>query len=169
MSKPIVLVHGAWSGSWVWARVAKALRARGAEVHTPSLTGVGERVHLASPEIDLETHVLDVLNVLRYEALSDVVLVGHSYGGMVVTGVADRAPERGAALVYLDAFVPQDGEALADLLSPQTRAEILGTEGWQVPARTPQRQGMTDPDEIAWIAERRDPQPRKTFTQPLSV
>jgi predicted alpha/beta hydrolase len=110
----------------MWARLARLLRAAGHEVLTPSLTGIGERAHLATPETDLSTHILDVLNALRYEALSDVVLVGHSYGGMVVTGVADQP-------------------------------------------RTPQAQGMTDPDEIAWIAERRSSQPRQTFTQPISL
>jgi pimeloyl-ACP methyl ester carboxylesterase len=153
----------------MWARLARLLRAAGHEVFAPSLTGIGERAHLATPDTDLSTHVLDVLNALRYEALSELVLVGHSYGGMVVTAVADQACERVGTLVYLDAFVPQDGEALADLLSPQARAAMLGPPGWQIAPRAPQAQGMTDPGEIAWIAERRGFQPRKTFTQPVSL
>jgi pimeloyl-ACP methyl ester carboxylesterase len=169
VSRAFVLVHGAWGGSWMWARLARLLRAAECEVYTPSLTGIGERVHLATAETDLSTHVDDVLNTLRYEALSDIVLVGHSYGGMVVTGVADQAPERVATLVYLDAFVPQNNQALADLLSVEARAAMLSGSDWRIAPRTPQMQGMTDPDEIAWIAERRGFQPRKTFTQPLSV
>ena len=89
-----VLVHGGWDGGWAWRGVARALRASGDEVFTPTLTGSGERVHLASPEVGLDTHIEDVANVLRYEALREVVLVGLSYGGMVITGVAERAPER---------------------------------------------------------------------------
>ncbi len=138
-------------------------------MYTPSPTRVGERVHLASAAVDLDTHILDVLNALKYEALSNVVLVGHSYAGMVVTGAADRAPERIATLVYLDAFVPKDGEALADLLGAEARGQILGSDGWIVPARAPQQQGMSDPDELAWLAGRRDAQPRRTFTQALSL
>jgi pimeloyl-ACP methyl ester carboxylesterase len=153
----------------MWARVARLLRAAGHEVYTPSLTGVGERVHLATPEVGLSTHVLDVLNALTYERLSDVVLVGHSYGGMVVAGVADQAPERVGALVYLDAFVPRDGEALADLLSAEARAAMLSGDDWRIAPRAPERQGMTDPDEISWMADRRGAQPRKTFTEPVSI
>src|SRR5258706_14439752 len=104
-----VLVHGAWGGSWMWQRLAPVLRKAGHEVLTPSLTGIGERAHLASPSVDLSAHVADVLGAIRYERLSECVLVGHSYGGMVVTGVADRAPEAIKTLVYLDAFVPQSG------------------------------------------------------------
>ncbi len=169
MSRAFVLVHGAWGGSWMWARVARLLREAGCEVYTPSLTGIGERAHLATAETDLSTHLHDVLNTLRYEALSEVVLVGHSYGGMVVTGVADQAADRVATLVYLDAFVPQDGQALADLLGAEARAAMLSGSDWRIAPRTPQMQGMTDPEEIAWIGERRGFQPRKTFTQPLSV
>ena len=102
-----VFVHGAWHGGWCWTRVARYLRARDHDVHAPSLTGLGERCHLASPEVDLETHILDVINLLEAEELTDIVLCGHSYGGMVVTGVVDRAGERIRAVVYLDAFVPE--------------------------------------------------------------
>ena len=101
-----LIVHGAWSGAHAWRWVRPLLRAAGHDVVTPTLTGLGERVHLATPETDLDTHVEDVVEVLYYEDLTDVVLVGHSYGGMVVTGVADRVPERLAHLVYLDADVP---------------------------------------------------------------
>ncbi len=117
-----VLVHGGWTGGWLWRKVATHLRAAGHDVYTPTLTGLGERVHLASPDIDLETHIQDILMVLDYEELRDVILVGYSYSGMVVTAVAERAPERLAHLVYLDAFVPGDGDSLASIIGPELTA-----------------------------------------------
>ena len=111
-----VLVHGAWHGSWCWKRVRRMLQQQGHEVFTPTLTGVGERSHLLNRDLNLETHILDVQNLIVWEELSDVVLCGHSYGGCVVTGVADRVPERVRALVYLDAFVLEAGQSLAQLL-----------------------------------------------------
>jgi pimeloyl-ACP methyl ester carboxylesterase len=133
-----VLVHGAWHGSWCWKRVRRLLQAAGHEVFTPTLTGVGERSHLLAREIDLETHILDVLNVIRWEDLSDVVLCGHSYGGAVVTGVADRMPERIRALVYLDAFVPDDNENVLQHVPKAQLEQMLEAtksigEGWKVP------------------------------------
>lgn len=131
-----VLVHGAWHGAWVWPRTARILRAAGHDVFTPTLTGVGERSHLAGKEINLSLHVLDVCNVLRWENLDDVVLCGHSYGGAVVTGVADALPDRIRALVYLDAFVPRDGESVWDYVEPK-RAYFLDGAG--------RNAGRTDP------------------------
>jgi pimeloyl-ACP methyl ester carboxylesterase len=113
-----VLVHGATAGGWVWQSIPSRLRAAGGDVYTPTLTGLGERRHLFSPDITMETHIEDVFNVLTYEDLHDVILVGHSYGGAVITGVAERAAERLSHLVYLDAFIPQDGEAVKDLYDP---------------------------------------------------
>jgi pimeloyl-ACP methyl ester carboxylesterase len=109
-----VLVHGGAHGGWCWHHVAKRLRAAGHAVFTPTLTGLGERRHLLSADTDLETHITDVLNMMLFEDLSDVILVGHSYGGMVITGVADRARARIQQLVFLDAAIPRDGEALID-------------------------------------------------------
>ena len=152
----------------MWSRLAPLLRQARHDVQAPSLTGIGERSHLASPAVNLSTHITDVLQCLRYERLSEVVLVGHSYGGMVVTGVADRAPEGIQTLVYLDAFVPQNRQALMDLLPPAVRA-AFPDEGWQVPPPTPERQGMRDAAEIAWLDGRRDPQPRGCFTEPLAL
>lgn len=152
----------------MWSRLASLLRAAGHEVLAPSLTGIGERSHLASPAVDLSTHINDVVQCLRYERASGVTLVGHSYAGMVVTGVADRASERIRTLVYLDAFVPQHGQALVDLLPARVREHFPST-GWQVPPLPPQAQGMSDAAELAWFEGRRDPQPLKTFTQPLSL
>ena len=110
-----VLVHGAWGGGYEFAPVAELLRQKGYRVFTPTLTGLGDRVHLLSAETDLSTHIEDVANVFRFEGIERAVLLGHSYGGMVITGVADRIPDQIAAIVYLDAAVPVDGEALADL------------------------------------------------------
>jgi pimeloyl-ACP methyl ester carboxylesterase len=134
-----VLVHGGWCGGWWMSRLARALRHRGAEVFTPTLTGFGERVHLASPETGLTTHIQDVHAVLHYEDLRDVVLVGHSYGGAVVTGVADRARDRISRLIYIDGFVLQDGQSLGDVCPPgmvQALTELAqkAGEGWRVPS-----------------------------------
>ena len=107
-----VLVHGAWAGALIWRPIAQALRKAGHEVYTPTLTGIGERRHLLNRDIDLGTHTRDVLGVIDYEDLADIVLVGHSYGGMVVTGIADAVPDKIASLIYLDAFVPEDGQSL---------------------------------------------------------
>src|ERR1700675_3292707 len=113
-----VLVHGAWHGSWCWKRVRRSLQEKGHEVFTPTLTGVADRSHLLSREVNLETHITDVVNLIQWEELSDVVLCGHSYGGLVISGVADRIPDRIGALVYLDAFVLEDGQSLHDVLPP---------------------------------------------------
>ena len=156
-----VTVHGAWDGAWCWRPVAQRLQAAGQEVFTCTLTGSGERAHLASPSVDLLTHVEDVVNVLRYEDLRGVVLVGHSYGGMVVTGVAERVPERIARLVYLDAFMPEDGQRLADLFPPavvawlEERARTVG-DGWRIPHDPPD-------------ADRRTAFPLAAARQPLAV
>lgn len=133
-----VLVPGAWHGSWCWNRVRQRLQAAGHDVFTPTLTGLAERSHLLTPEVDLETHIQDVLNLIRWEGLSDIVLCGHSYGGAVVTGVADRVPDRIRALVYLDAFVLEDNENVFQHVPPETAARMLELvnsvgEGWKVP------------------------------------
>src|SRR5262249_36561384 len=146
------------------------LAAAGHRLVTPTYTGVGEREHLADPSNDLELHVRDVLAVLKYEDLHDAILVGHSYGGMVATGVADRARDRIAQLIYLDAFVPRDGQALADFLpnGRQTLEDRAKTvDGWRVPPNpTPPD---TSAEDLKWIADRRVPQSLKTFVQPLKM
>jgi pimeloyl-ACP methyl ester carboxylesterase len=114
--KTIVLVHGAWGGGWAFREVDRELTNDGWKVYRPTLTGQGEKVHLASPQVGLSTHIDDVVNEILYEDLHDVVLVGHSYGGMVVTGVADRIPDRIKQVIYLDACLPNDGESLQDVL-----------------------------------------------------
>ncbi len=144
-----VLVHGGWDGGWAWRPVASELQSAGHEVFTPTLTGSGERVHLASPAVGLDTHILDVVNVFRYENLSDVILVGFSYGGMVITGVAEQVPERIRQLIYLDAFVPQDGQSAADLSGAglmtvmEQIAQSYG-DGWRIPHNPPDADRRTD-------------------------
>jgi pimeloyl-ACP methyl ester carboxylesterase len=123
-----VLVHGAWHGSWCWKRVRKALQQQGHEVFTHTLTGVGERSHLLAESIDLQTHIMDVLNLIHWEELTDFVLCGHSYAGMVVSGVADRIPHHIRSLVFLDAFVPENGESLVDF-APISGDRLI--DGWK--------------------------------------
>ncbi len=140
--KTIVFVHGAWGGGWDYQQMEALLEAEGYRVYRPTLTGQGERVHLAGPEVDLETHILDIVNVLEFEDLHDIILVGHSYGGMVISGVAHRVPERIAFLVYADAFLPLDGESLFSLSTEESRnrfLEIAATQGdgWQIPPTWP--------------------------------
>ena len=168
-----VLVHGAWHGSWCWKRVRKALQAQGHEVFTPTLTGVGERSHLLSPQVNLETHIDDVVNLIRWEELSNVVLCGHSYGGAVVSGVADRIPELIAALVYLDAFVLEDGQNVHDDLSPKDRNSQLESvrlngEGWKVPPISAAGFNVNAKD-AAWMDRQCTMQSLATFQQPLRL
>lgn len=168
----IVICHGAWGGGWSWRKVRRALAARGHDVLTPTLTGLGERATLLSRDTGLTTHIEDLLAVLFYEDLRDVYLVGHSYGGMVVTGVADRAPERIARIVYLDAFVPEDGQSVLEFHSPEARQRIrdavrLQGEGWLMPPG-PLAPDVA-PEEASWLAARRMPQPLKTFEEPIRL
>jgi len=169
-----VLVHGAWHGGWCWKRVTPLLRAAGADVYTPTLAGLGERAHRAGPDMDLDTHVQDVVSFLEYEDLHGVVLVGHSYGGMVIRGVADQAPGRLARLVYLDAFLPEDGQALLDFAPPEGRAGMIQLaqargDGWRIPTRTPEQFGVTVEADVRWVAARLVAQPLQTFLQPLRL
>lgn len=167
----IVVAHGAWSAAWAWKRVRRLLAARGHEVFTPTYTGLGERAHLASPANDLRTHIQDVANVLEFEDLRDVVLLGHSYGGMVATGVADQARDRIARLIYLDAFVPTDGQALADLVPPAARERMrqsaAETDGWRVAPNPPPAD--TSAADLEWIKRLRMPQSLACFEQPVRL
>jgi pimeloyl-ACP methyl ester carboxylesterase len=168
-----VLVHGAWHGSWCWKRVRKALQSRGHDVFTPTMTGVGERSHLLSPRVNLDTHIEDVVNLIRWEELSDIVLCGHSYGGCVITGVADRLPDRIAALVYLDAFVPEDGQGLFDILpsswkSSQLEAARHDGEGWKVPP-IPAELFNVNSSDLEWVDRQCTMQPIATFQQAIKL
>ena len=170
----IVLIHGGWHGGWCWKKLVPLLRLRGHDVHAPTLTGLGERAHLLSPAISLSTHVQDIVALLTYEDLQEVMLVGHSYGGMVMTGVAEAVPHRLTQLVYLDAFVPQDGQALADLADPafyaglEARAKAEG-EGWRVPPPPLARWGITEESDLNWMRDRVGPHPLKTFKEPVHL
>ena len=166
--KPItfVLVHGAWYGSWCWNKLTPVLRAAEHQVFTPTLTGLGERGHLLTPEIDLSTHIKDVVAVMEYEDLHDVVLVGHSYGGMVVAGVAEAIGSHVAHLVFLDAFLPENGKAVADY-APMLP---IRDDGWRVPPMGTSRDfGVTDEADIAWGEPRLADQPYRTLTQPVQL
>jgi pimeloyl-ACP methyl ester carboxylesterase len=164
-----LLVHGAWHGGWCWRFVRPLLQ--GHEVFAPSLTGLGERRHLARPEIDLDTHIADVVSILEMEDLRDVVLVGHSYGGMVVTGAADRAPGRIRRLVYLDAFVPENGKCLLDYAVPE-RAARMREEGERRGSVTPpplSLWGITQPAHVEFVKPREVPHPYRTMSQPIRL
>ena len=171
MGSTFLVCHGAWSAGWAWKKMHPLMQAAGHRLVTPTYTGLGERAHLASPSVDLETHIQDVLNVIKYEDLRDIVLIGHSYGGMVATGVADRARDRVTQLIYIDAFVPKDGQALADLVPPAQAQKMKDAakagDGWRVPQNpTPED---TAPEDVAWITERRRPQSLKCFESPLKL
>ena len=170
-STTFLVAHGAWSAGWCWKKMHPLMSAAKHALFTPTYTGLGERAHLAAPSNDLETHIQDVLGVIKYEDLRDIVLVGHSYGGMVATGVADRVPERIAQLVYLDAFVPRDGQSLLDLNPPAARLRmqesVKAGDGWRVPPNpTP---SDTSAEDAKWIAERRLPQSIKCFEMPIKL
>jgi pimeloyl-ACP methyl ester carboxylesterase len=168
-----VLVHGAWHGSWCWKRVCKELRSRSHDVFAPTLTGVGERSHLIAKTVDLETQILDVVNLIRWEDLNDIVLCGHSYGGCVVTGVADRMPERIRALVYLDAFVLGSGERLVDYLSAQGRQRMYdgvrdNGDGWRAPP-IPAAIFNVNAADREWVDRQCTPHPLACFEQRLAL
>ncbi len=165
-----VLVHGAWHGGWCWQRVAPRLRAQAHEVWTPTLTGLAERSHLGSDAVNLTTHIDDVVSLIEFEDLHDVVLVGHSYGGCVVTGVAGRVVERIRHLVYLDAFVPNDGESLVKMVGPLGEAMVSGPD-WRVAVPPPPLGdfGVTQPDDLAWLHSKMTPHPRGTLMEAVRL
>lgn len=158
-----VLVHGAWAGSWDWLRVADRLIAKGHRVYAPTLSGLGERSHLAQCHIDLTTHVSDIINEIAWKDLDQVLLVGHSYGGFVITGVAEQIRERIASIVYVEAFIPTDGQAFVDLapwldLTKELIAPPPSSEG----------DYLSELDR-AWVDRKATPQPTATFTEKLRV
>jgi pimeloyl-ACP methyl ester carboxylesterase len=164
-SRTFVLVHGGWHGGWCWRRVADALRARGHVVFTPTLTGLGERSHLLDAKVGLETHVRDVANVLEWEGLHDVVLVGHSYGGCVVSRVAEHCGKRLSAIVFLDAFVPENGQALVDLAVASVREAIEAADrrGELALAPYPAAYFGVGEGDRAWVDAKCTPHPIRTF------
>jgi pimeloyl-ACP methyl ester carboxylesterase len=171
-----VLVHGGGHGGWCYAKVKRLLEAQGHEVFAPSLTGLAERSHLLGPSIDLDTHITDVVSLLHHWDLHDVVLVGHSYGGMVITGVADRAADRVGKLVFLDAANPRNHMSLLDVAGPiievtRPMGEVRdGVELVLLPApEAPLFYGVTDPDDVAWMADRLTGHPWACFEQKLDL
>lgn len=158
IKRTFLFVHGAWGGGWEYAKVDSILRTKGNIVFRPTLTGLGERVHLANQEINLSTHITDIVNVFKFENLHDVILVGHSYGGMVISGVAEQVPDRIKQLIYLDAFVPNDGESIKtigpweELIVPNTKDGFI-----LYPGSTK----ITPPTDV--------PHPLKTTTEPLKI
>lgn len=167
-----VLVHGAWHGGWCWRRVSDRLRAKGHTVFAPTLTGLGERSHLLSGDINLSTHVKDVVNLMAWEDLHDVVLCGHSYGGMVITGAAELASERIKSLVYLDAFVPTDGRSLFSFTSAEALAQRLaaaGSLGGLAIPPVPAAAFSVNESDREWVDRLCTPQPLGTFNEPVRV
>lgn len=173
-----VLVHGAWHGAWCWDKVVPLLQAAGHHAYTPTLTGLGEQAALLAPEIGLDTHIQDVINFIETKDLQHVILVGHSYSGMVITGVADRVPHRVAHLVYLDAVVPHDGQSIVDIAHVGTMirhdAKRNG-DGWRV---NPPREGrlgrgglfgVTKEPDLSLVRSKITPQPLETFIQPVHI
>jgi pimeloyl-ACP methyl ester carboxylesterase len=153
--KTFLVCHGAWGGGWSWKKMHPLMQAAGHRLVTPTYTGLGERVHLMNSSVDLDTHIEDVVNVIKFEDLSEIVLLGHSYGGMVATGVADRARDCVSQLIYLDAFVPEDGQSLLDLNdADRQRMNELGKGGeWRVPPR-PVSPDTAEAD-LCWLNARR--------------
>jgi pimeloyl-ACP methyl ester carboxylesterase len=169
-----LFVHGGMAGGWCWKKVRAYLEARNHTVLTPTLTGLGERQHLNRPDIDLETHITDIVNIFFYEELESVILVGHSYGGMVITGVADRLPEKIEQLVYVDAIVPNDGESMFSAIDPSITAYLTKKaqsegEGWRVPPGPIEVYGFSSQADREWFGLRSSPHPIKSFEQSIRL
>ena len=170
----VVLVHGANHGGWCWVNVASTLRAMGYRVLTPTFTGLGERQHLRSPEITLTTHIDDIANLIEWEELDNIILVAHSYGGTVVTGVCDRMRERIARVIFIDANTPLDGQPTIPGLTVELAEKITGApliDGYLLPPLDPTRMGI-DPDDTAnidWLNRRLTPHPLQTLTEPIRL
>ncbi|WP_410670852.1 alpha/beta hydrolase [Amycolatopsis sp. cmx-4-68] len=166
-----LLVHGAWHSGRCWDRVVPLLAAAGHRVLAPSLTGYGDRAHLLGPDVGLDTHVDDIAGLIETERLDDVVLVGHSYAGLVISSVANRLPDRIAHLVYLDAMVPEDGETAVDVM-PITKTLIDSADGWRIPPM-PEGPfglfGVTDPADVAWLRSMLSDQPVNCLVQPVHL
>ncbi|MBF6223268.1 alpha/beta fold hydrolase [Nocardia abscessus] len=173
-----LLIHGAFHGGWVWQRVTPLLEGAGHRVLAPSLVGLGDRADLLTADVGLDTHVRDLIDLVTSEDLTGVVLVGHSYGGIVVTALADAVPDRIAELVYIDTFVPRDGEAVADIMPGMVEAFAAAAaatgDGWRVPPQTEPSgdgglYGVTEEPDLGWVASMQTPQSLKTFQQPMTL
>ena len=167
-----VRIHGAWHDSWCWTRVRHRLSAETHRVFTPTLTGIGERSHLLSRDVGLDTHIADVANLILWEDLSEVIMVGHSYGGVVARHVADRIPDRIRSLVYLDAFVPDNGKALLDYLPDNGKRyrelALANGGGWKIPP-PPARSFSVNAADAAWVDRQCTMHPLSTFEMPAQI
>lgn len=167
-----VLIHGAWHGSWCWARVRRLLAAGAHRVFTPTLTGLGERSHLLSRQVGLQTHIADVANLMIWEDLRDIILVGHSYGGVIARHVADRMPDRINSLVYLDAFVPENGKALSDYLPDNGESfleqAVAYGDGWKIPP-IPASIFAVNAADAAWVDGQCTMHPLSSFEAPALI
>jgi pimeloyl-ACP methyl ester carboxylesterase len=169
-----VLVHGSCHGGWCWKKVTPLLTSHSHRVNVPTLTGLGERSHLVREDIDLSTHILDIIQVFEYEDLDDVILVGHSYGGMVIGGAAEKIPNRIKGLVYLDGYIPKDGKTAFDLVPGledvyKTRSLSEQGKGWLVQPYDPTVWGVTNTEDIAWMNRHLSPMPWHTHDQPIRI
>jgi pimeloyl-ACP methyl ester carboxylesterase len=170
-AKTFVLVHGAWHGGWCWRRVADRLEKGGHRVFAPTMTGLGERSHLIDLKPDLTMHITDIVNVIKWENLSDIVLVGHSNGGFIISGVAEKIEPAIASLVFLDAFVPENGESLAEIASPRVREGIQAILQKGELSMAPPKAAFFQVNEKdrAWVDEKCTPQPVGTLTQKIAL
>jgi pimeloyl-ACP methyl ester carboxylesterase len=172
MSMNFVLVHGTWLGGWCWRDVARLLRAAGHDVYTPTLTGLGERAHLFNPTIRLSTFIDDICAVIQCEELRDVILVGHSFGGIVVSGVIDRIPAAIKQVIFVDALIAQNGQAAITVLPPAVQAQRAQTEDpdeLRLGISTPDKFGMLDPQQLAWVMRLARAHPMHSYTEPLAL
>jgi len=168
-----ILIHGAYHGGWCWRKTVAILREHNVEVFCPTLTGLGERNHLLTSDVSLSTHIADIVQFLEFENLHDVELVGHSYAGMVISGVAQIVPERIAHLTYLDALVPLDGQTVFDILpGTEARSTEITLAGRTIKVITPpppQAFGVDDPANVAWVTPRLTPMPYKCYAEPIKI
>jgi pimeloyl-ACP methyl ester carboxylesterase len=171
LAKTFVLVHGAWHGGWCWRRVADRLEGKGHKVFSPTMTGLGERSHLLTKDINLATHVADIVNVIKWESLKDIVLVGHSYGGVVISGVAERAQDKIASIVFLDAFVPESGDSVADKGSQPVREAMAAVVQRGEPAMKPVPAAVfrVNEQDRAWVDAMCTPHPIATLTDKITL
>jgi pimeloyl-ACP methyl ester carboxylesterase len=173
-AQTFVLVHGAWHGGWCWSRVANRLRAAGHQVFTPTQTGLGERKHLLSKDITLDTFRTDIVNVIEAEELSKIVLVGHSFGGLAISGVADVMPERIRHLVYLDSLVVEGGKSPfdslpADVVAARRKLADESSGGLSLPNPPPSAFGVSDAQDVEWVKRRLTPHPFSTYTSKQNI
>ena len=169
-----VLVHGSCHGGGCWKKVTPILSKNGYNAYTPTLTGLGDRIHLVTRDVGLYTHILDIIQVFKYEDLDEVILVGHSYGGLVIGGVAEKIPQKIRRLVYLDAYIPQDNRSAFDLepgLETIYKERTLSGQGkeWLVASYEPEEFGVTNRDDVKWMSTRLSPMPWHTHDQPIRI